>query len=1478
MDVRDFYKKLSRYVPGERARDTLSEMSDFKIRVDKELRCIELEIRFEAIVPKEDLFEIEEEIKGQYELSSVRILPKYPESAFYPDYIHEVVKEAYRVGYVTRGFFNCYTVKHEENLFTLTIDMCKSGAELVCKAGTERLMSDIIRSEFSIEKKVEIKGSHDFFDYESFENMQKSELSRIYDNELLRVKRVNMEKEKEQQEADKESKREFLNTLNTSSVSFKTEEGRCTVGNITFELSNSEMLYGESFNFDVTPIRELTEPKRGVAVLGQVNTFDSRLNKTGTKSIITIGLTDNDSSINVKLVANPEECSELESAIKKSERTIKRGVATVLTIYNICLAVYGNVKEDSFDGEFVLSPSAIAKVDKVTRKDEAPEKRVELHMHTNMSTMDALTFPEFAIETAESWGWDAIAITDHGNVQAYPLIKDACAKAKVKPLYGMEAYFVDDTARAAYGEAAVIFEEDEMVVFDIETTGLSSISCKITEIGAVKIKGNRVIEVFNTFADPMEHIPENITELTGITDEMVKGAPSQEEAVRSFLSFAGDRLLIAHNASFDTGFIRKACEDFHIPFKNSYLDTVSLSRYINPDLKRHKLDDLAKYYNLGNFNHHRASDDAEMLARIFFNMSKKMREEGIRTLPEINKAMESKADPLKLKSYHMIILVKNMVGLKNLYKMVSSSYLDYFYRVPRIPKTMLDSMRDGLIIGSACEAGELFSAILAGRPDSEIKEIASYYDYLEIQPLCNNRFLIENNTVKDVEELMNINRRIVALGEELNKPVCATCDSHFLNKEDEIYRKILLKGMKYSDADRDVGLYLRTTQEMLDEFDYLGKEKAYEVVVTNTRKIADGIERLLPIPDGAFTPKMEGAGEDLQRMCRERAMDWYGYEGKVPDIVSQRLEKELGSIIKNGFAVLYMIAQKLVHYSESQGYLVGSRGSVGSSFVATMAGISEVNPLPPHYRCPKCRYSEFINDPSIGSGFDLPTKMCPKCGTKLYPDGHDIPFETFLGFKGDKSPDIDLNFSGEVQGRVHKYTEELFGAENVFKAGTLGTLASRTAYGYVMKYLEEKHVTLNKAEINRLVNGCVGVKKTTGQHPGGIVVIPREYSVYDFTPVQHPADDPNSNIITTHFPFAYLHDTILKLDELGHDVPTKYKWLEKYTGISVMDVPMNDPNVYKLFVSLEPLGLKKGDIDCEMGTYALPEFGTRFVQKMLEETRPKNFADLLQISGISHGTNVWTDNAQDLIKRGVCTVSDVIGTRDSIMLTLIRYGLDNSMAFKIMESVRKGKGLTKEWEEEMLSHNVPEWYISSCKKIKYMFPKAHAAAYVMSAIRLAWFKVYRPLEFYAAYFSVAPGGFDATIVMKGRRGVLSEMDAIEKRLRDKVSTPKDEDILVTLQLVNESMARGIKYLPIDLYKSGAFEFIPEDGKIRMPFSTLPGLGESAAESIVRVRQEGEIFSREELRIKGGLTKAVMDLLDQYGILDGLSQTNQISLF
>ncbi|MBQ7383572.1 MAG: PolC-type DNA polymerase III, partial [Clostridia bacterium] len=896
----------------------------------------------------------------------------------------------------------------------------------------------------------------------------------------------------------------------------------------------------------------------------------------------------------------PEEAKEAKSAVALGST----------------VAIHGYTKNERNDDELYLSYTDIAVVSKEKRKDNAPVKRVELHLHTNMSNMDAVIPPDVAVKTAQKWGHPAVAITDHANVQGFPEAMIAAEKCGMKVIYGLEAYFVNDTASALKGDYAGGFS-DEFIVFDIETTGLSPVNCKIIEIGAVRIKNGEVLERYNTFVNPECPIPEEIVALTSITDDMVADARTIDTVLPEFLEFVGGRLLIAHNADFDTGFIRAAAKSLDIPFDVPYLDTVALSRYLNTELKSHKLDGLAKHYGLGDFNHHRACDDAEMLSYIFFKMTKQLEELDVKNFNELAAEMSAKTNPLMLKPYHQIILVKNKAGLKNLYKLISYSYLNYFRKVPRIPKTELEKHREGLIIGSACEAGELFSAILEGKPESEIENIVNFYDYLEIQPLSNNRFLVAEHKVADDEGLMALNRRIVELGERYNKPVVATCDAHFLNDEDELYRKIIVS-TKFKDAERDTHLYFRTTEEMLEEFSYLGEEKAYEVVVTNPNKINDMIEKVRPIPEGSFTPNMEGAEDELQEKCWTRAKSMYG--DPLPDIVKNRLDKELTSIIKNGFAVLYMIAQRLVCYSESQGYLVGSRGSVGSSFVATMAGISEVNPLPPHYYCPECKYSEFITDGSVGSGFDLEDKLCPKCGAKLNADGHDIPFETFLGFHGDKSPDIDLNFSGDVQGRVHKYTEELFGAENVFRAGTLGTLADKTAFGFVAKYFESKGVSIGRAETDRIIQNCVGVKRTTGQHPGGIIVVPREYEVYDFTPVQHPADDPRSDIVTTHFAFSYLHDTILKLDELGHDIPTKYKWLEKFSDTSVMDVKMNDKSIYELFLSTKSLGVTPEDIDSKIGTFGLPEFGTRFLQQVRVEAKPKNFADLLQISGLTHGT------------------------------------------------------------------------------------------------------------------------------------------------------------------------------------------------------------------------------------------------------------------
>ncbi len=1456
-DKINFLEKFKKYEPREQYRQILESCDCSRVRVDRERRMIEAFVTFPHIVEKSILYSIENEICEAYDINTMRIFPSYASELFTEKYLEQIIIELQRIGAVSKGFFENYSFEVADGVITIELYFSDGAIDLLYKAEAPEILSGIIKSEFGLDFEVIIKKKEGYsFDYTGYQQNQAKALLDVSVDSLFNKDTRHVEVE----EAEPSVMKRVISLSGEEAISAEQiEDGIYSIGNTVFDCSAPDFFYGEAFDLIPVPLRNITAPCKKICVFGVAFAVDVKETKRGDKAIISFAVTDYDASIYCKTVMSSEEASDFVSRIKENK------------VY----AVFGSVKSDKFDDELVLSPLSVAEIKKKDRSDNSLKKRVELHLHTQMSAMDGLIPPDIAVKTAHAWGHPAVAITDHGNVQGYQEAMLVADKTGMKVIYGMEAYFVDDTAKAVYGDQDADFLSDEFVVFDIETTGLSSIHDKITEIGAVLVKGGSVLEVFNTFADPEMHIPENITELTGITDEMVSGAPSQKDAVKAFLDFAKGKVLVAHNAGFDTSFIRQACENYGLVFSNTYLDTVALSRYVNPDLKKHKLDSLANYFKLGEFNHHRASDDAEMLSMIFFRMTDKLIEEGIKNIRAMTATMADKVDCLKLKTYHMIILVKNKTGLKNLYKLISFSYLNYYKKHPRIPKTVLNDYREGLIIGSACSEGELFNALLENKPKSDILEIASYYDYIEIQPICNNRYLIANGRANSDEDLREYNRRLIAIADELGKPVVATCDAHFLNKHDEIYRKILLKGMKFADADKDTGIYFRTTDEMLEEFAYLGEEKAREVVVTNTNKIADMIDSdIRPFPKGTFTPKMDGAEEDLQRICYENAKKKYG--DPIPEIVKNRLDKELTSIIKNGFAVLYMIAQKLVWYSESQGYLVGSRGSVGSSFVAAMAGISEVNPLPPHYYCPKCQYSDFSNLNHAGSGFDLPDAICPKCGEKLRGDGHDIPFETFLGFHGDKSPDIDLNFSGEVQGKVHKYTEELFGAENVFRAGTIGALADKTVYGYVMKYLEEKQISLNKAEIQRMVNHCVGVKRTTGQHPGGIVVVPREYEIYDFCPVQHPADDPNSDIVTTHFTFSYLHDTLLKLDELGHDIPTKYKWLEKYSGTSVMDVPMNDPLVYELFNSTESLGIKKGDIESNIGTYGLPEFGTKFVIRMVEEAKPKTFADLLQISGLSHGTDVWTGNAQELIKSNICDISQVIGCRDNIMNDLIRYGVDNSLSFKIMESVRKGKGLTPEWVEEMKSHDVPEWYIDSCKKIKYMFPKAHAAAYVMSAIRLGWYKVHMPLVFYAAFFTAAPGGFDAEIAMSGKAGVMRTMKEINDRGTE--ATAKELSMISTLNLVSECYARNIKFLPVNFFKSTAFSYVPEDGKIRLPFNSLAGVGESASKAIEEARNAGNVLSVEDLRMKAKLTKSVIEVLQKNGVLEGLSETNQITFF
>ena len=1470
---KSFFDVFTRYQPTEEKRALLLRATDAKFRYKKEpVMQVEVELYFPFHEDAELIYEIEDECRQLYGAATFKIIPHFPESEFNISRFAEVTYEAAQCGAITHGFFTNAKYSDDGENIQIAIPFGELGIDFVNNAGTQQILANILRSRYGVERTVTVCESEGKEAFRASMDAWRADV--LVEAEREGIERARMERaeaaRRRQEEAEQDPHYGFETKVGISPLAGKNSvisDGVYKMGASTYKVEEAELILGNDFEvIEPTPLSELGKNTATSVYLGTVYSVETKETRNGDKISCTIGISDGACGVYLRKMETPDTLGWLKS--------IKPGTH---------LAVLGRPRRDKFDNEFVLDLRAAKIIKKLERRDDAEEKRVELHLHTNMSQMDAIITPKDLVDTAIRWGHKAIAVTDHGNVQSFPEVMLAVEKAEkagkgpLKILYGMEAYFVNDTAKCMFGKARPSFD-DEMVVFDIETTGLSNKTSKIIEIGAVKIKAGEIIDRMDIFVDPECHISEEITELTSITDEMVKGAPKEREALEIFLSFAGDDMLIAHNANFDIGFIRVAAERQGLPFGNTYLDTVGLSRYVNPELNKHKLNIIAEHYGIVQEHHHRADDDAEVLARIFFVMLERLRSEGVSTFEAMLDTMSENTDPLKLRPYHMIIFAKNKDGLKNLYKLISASYLDYYHRFPRIPKTVLEQYRDGLIIGSACEAGELYRAILDGRSAQEIEEIAEFYDYLEIQPLGNNRFLIEDSKVESVrsdDDLIEINKHICELGKKLGKPVCATCDAHFINEEDEIYRRILLAGMKFKDADKPTPIWLRNTEEMLDEFAYLGEELAREVVIENPGRIADMCERIRPIPEGRYDPDLPGAKEELTESCWRRAHEWYGDE--LPEIVEKRLDKELTSIIKNGFAVLYMIAVKLVAYSESLGYQVGSRGSVGSSFVATMSGISEVNPLPPHYRCLKCRYSEFITDGSVGSGFDLPDKRCPVCGEWLYQDGHDIPFETFLGFYGDKSPDIDLNFSGDVQGKVHKYTEELFGKGQVFRAGTTTGLADKTAWGYINKYLEERKITIPKGQIGHMVTKIMGIKKTTGQHPGGIIVVPREYEIYDFTPIQHPADDPKADTITTHFQFSYLHDTILKLDELGHDIPTKYKMLEKYTNTSVLDVKMNDQTIYELFASTRPLKIYPEDIGgSQLATFGIPEFGTRFLQQVLLDAKPKNFADLLQISGLTHGTGCWLGNADELIKKGICTISSVIGCRDDIMNALIRYGLDNSTAFKIMESVRKGKGLTPEWQEIMLSNGVPDWYIDSCKKIKYMFPKAHAAAYVMSAIRLVWYKIYYPMEFYAAFLTVAPGGFDGEIAARGYKGVDAAIKELEAKGNE--ATQKENAQLGTFYLVREAMARGVEFMPVDLHKSDARAFLPEDGKIRMPFNSLPDLGDTAADKIVEARDSSEICSIEELRLKAGLNTKVVEILRRNHVLDKLTETNQLSFF
>lgn len=1234
-------------------------------------RRLYIKVRFPRLVSEKTLDKISEIIRDRLGLGAVKIAPVFSSSLFSDRYSGEISEWAKKNVPMANGFFvDC---KYDFSEDEIKIELMHGGKQILEDVGAQNLISKMLRERFGVSKELSFVQRDDYDARDDISAAQKK-----IDSMAPKAAPVKSG-----------SSRSFDPVKEDD-----TPKEHIVKNGIPYYLESVKPIFGSNIRSQPIKIDEITLPEEGdttpVTIYGEVFGIEVKDTKKGKVKIVSFNITDNTNSFSAVMLPKVEHCDELLSKLKNGAHIL----------------MFGEVEYDTYRGDYTIKPKCISTIQMIEKEDNYPEKRVELHLHTNMSQMDGMTPPSKLVERAIKWGHKAIAITDHGCVQGYP---EACnaAAGKIKIIYGIEDYFIDDIKE--------------------------------------------------------------------------------------------------------------------------------------PD----------KTYK-------------------------------------------------ELRSYHQIILVKNHIGLKNLYKLISKSNIDYFYKKPRMPKSEIMKHREGLIIGSACEAGELYRAILEERPEQEIMEIASFYDYLEIQPVGNNRFMIDAHSdpsaknpdkknqefdkITCIEDIENINRKVIAIADKLGKPVVATCDVHFIDPEDAKYRAILMAAQGFTDADKQAPLYFRTTEEMLNEFSYLGEETAHEIVIENPNKIADMIDVVRPFPIGTFQPSIDGAEEQLRDICWTKAKKWYEFEGKVPEIVENRLNRELDSIIKNGFAVLYIIAQKLVWDSEDHGYHVGSRGSVGSSFVASMAGISEVNPLPPHYRCPECRYSEFYTKGEYGSGFDMPPKKCPHCGAEMIRDGHEIPFETFLGFHGDKAPDIDLNFSGEYQGKAHRYTEELFGKTHVFKAGTIASVADKTAYGYVLKYLEERNIRANKAEIDRLARGCTGVKRTTGQHPGGMVVVPNEYDIYDFTPVQYPADDTESDMETTHFDFRSMHDTILKLDELGHDVPTLDKHLEDMTGINVTDIDICDPEIIKLCTSPEPLGVTPEDISWKTGTLSIPEMGTSFVCQMLLEAQPKTFADLLQISGLSHGTDVWNGNAQDLIKDGICTISSVIGTRDSIMIYLMHAGLDPSMAFNIMEKTRKGivakKGFPEGAEEAMREHNVPQWYMDSCRKIKYMFPKAHAAAYVIAALRLGWYKIYKPLEYYTAFLTVRGDGVDAAVAIKGKAAVMARMAEIDDKTRSKTATAKDKEQYTALQVVNEMMARGIELLPVDIYKSEATRYVIEDGKIRMPFGALSGIGESAAIPLAEARDDGEgkFISVDDFARRAGAGKSTIEMLESVGAFGDIPKTAQLSLF
>ncbi|MBQ8144754.1 MAG: PolC-type DNA polymerase III [Butyricicoccus sp.] len=1430
------------------------------LAVSRDQRQMTCQACFDAPVSRTALDGLGREIAAAYRLSRFSVSPRYRMDELSEEYIAQLREDLYAAHPSAQGLLNGNRWEYTDGV--LEIEMSQTAADYL--AVTLRLMQEQIAAETGLAVPVRPAVLGEQAVEEAIAEQEKARAAAM--------QAVSAGMPAPEERAKPKPKPRTAPRSNGEGVPFQRSKVE--------KVADDDLIFGKLYAEPVSPIRDALGDFDRVTIEGNIFFVDHKeitSKKTGKEWVkLAFDMTDNTNSIRVSKFMAKDQAGELVSALKTG----------------LYVRVQGKISYDTYEKENMLEPTGIMKAKKPMRKDTAERKRVELHLHTNMSAMDGVTDIKDFLNRAKAWGMPALAITDHGCAQAFPLALHVVYRKEkdfTKVLYGVEAYYVNDS------EAISVVRGDgdmpldgSFIVFDLETTGLKPATEEITEIAATLVVKGEIRDSFQTYVNPHKPIPPEITELTGISDETVRNAPELREGLEKFLAFAGDLPLVAHNAGFDMSFLTAACRRFGIEREFTSIDTLEMSRILLPDLGKYKLNVLAKHLQVGPFEHHRASEDAAVLARVWIKFIGMLRDDHhARKVTDINPVLaglRDKSGSVKnLQRCHFIILAKNQTGLKNLYKLISRSFLDHFYKKPLMTRSDLIRFRDGLIYGSACEAGELFRAILDGAEWENLKKIADFYDYLEIQPIDNNRFMIAKGIAKDEEELREFNRKVLRLADELGKPCVATGDVHFLDPEDEVYRRILMAGQGFSDADNQAPLYLKTTQEMLDEFAYLGADRAYEVVVTNTNTLADALEPLRPVPRENYPPKIAGSAEELQDLCYGKARRMYG--DPIPEPIEKRLKQELEPIIRQGYDVMYMIAQKLVAKSLEDGYLVGSRGSVGSSLVAFMSGITEVNSLPPHYLCTECKYLEWHENEGVGCGVCLPDKICPNCGKPLTKEGFTIPFATFLGFNADKVPDIDLNFSGEYQPRIHKYTGELFGEDHVFRAGTIATVAEKTAYGYVKKYMEERGVECSRAEENRLSAGCTGIRRTTGQHPGGIVVVPREVDIYDFCPVQHPADDPTSDIITTHFEYHSIDANLLKLDELGHDDPTMIKLLEEMTGVVATEIPLDDPGVMSLLTTNEALKYVDDTPDKilgDLGCLAVPEFGTKFVRGMVRDTKPHNFDDLLCISGLSHGTDVWLGNASELVAQGV-PLAECICCRDDIMNYLIGKGLDPLMSFKIMEAVRKGKvakaGFEPGWEEAMREHEVPDWYIESCRKIKYMFPKAHAVAYVMMAYRIAWFKVHRPLAFYAAYFSIRAKGFDASCMILGDQVAVDKYNELRRKEADKTIAPAEEVMMTTLEVVHEFYKRGFKFEPMDIYVSDATKFIPTETGLIPPFTSMPGVGEQAAINIVEERENGKFLSAEDLSVRcSKVSKSVIELLEQVGALGSMPKSTQMSLF